>query len=252
MSNKTAYIISLKYAPGLMKEFTLMGNKMSENGFDVRFLLSDEYSRLGCCDERAQSITVGTNFTSIIGETAKHIMGSHLKKIFMEKQPDFVCFYNPHPLNVYISLFLKKKYPRTKKALYLHDPYKPDKKPYGFLKAGYITLVELVQDLTVKNMEYVISPSEYSKYLFWTRHSNFKGGNYIAPLIVPDCMNLHGIRRRYFSIVGGAHLATGHDTFISLVNYSAEKELGYGFALISSSNIEGFLKNYHIFCRNLL
>ena len=49
--------------------------------------------------------------------------------------------------------------------------------------------------------------------------------------------------RKYFSIVGGAHKATGHDAFIELVNYAGEKGLDFEFALISSSNVSPFIKS---------
>ena len=40
---KVAYIVSIKYAPGLHKEFVLMGRKLKEQGIEVRYLLSKSY-----------------------------------------------------------------------------------------------------------------------------------------------------------------------------------------------------------------
>ncbi|RLG69067.1 MAG: hypothetical protein DRO11_08275 [Methanobacteriota archaeon] len=153
-----------------------------------------------------------------------------------------MLFYNPHPLNPKIAKAIKKEFPRAILSLYLHDPYKPTKSPYGFKKGLYIRLVEHVQALTVKYMDVVISPSEYSATLFKKRFPNFKDKHYIAPLLIPDQKVNPDKKRRYFSIIGGAHSATGHDTFVELVNYSAEKNLDYRFCLISSSKIDEFLK----------
>jgi hypothetical protein len=55
--------------------------------------------------------------------------------------------------------------------------------------------------------------------------------------LVPDQSNQPEKSRELFSIVGGYHNGTGHDTFIDLVNYAASQKLNYKFALISSSNI---------------
>ena len=40
---KVAYIVSIKYAIGLHKEFILMGRKLKEQGIEVRYLLSRHY-----------------------------------------------------------------------------------------------------------------------------------------------------------------------------------------------------------------
>jgi len=134
---------------------------------------------------------------------------------------------------------LKKEFPKVINSLYLHDPYKPDKTHYGLAKAAYISLVELIQKKTLHYMDYVISPSEYSSQILKDHYPEFKGKNYIAPLLVPDQDKDLPVERMYFSIVGGVHQATGHDTFIELVNYVAEKAIDFKFGLISSSDISG-------------
>lgn len=92
-------------------------------------------------------------------------------------------------------------------------------------------------------MDHLISPSEYSYQLFKKRYPKFKGENHIAPLLVPDKKNPGNKKRRFFSIVGRAHPGTGHDLFIELVNYTAERSLNYEFVLISSSDISKYLEN---------
>jgi glycosyltransferase involved in cell wall biosynthesis len=239
---QTAYIISLKFAPGLKKEFEVLGENIRKRGIDVKYFLSERYKKLGENCEGVEYITKDDSLKGMIFETVKFVSNNEIVKIFQGQFPLFICFYNPHPLNPFIARKVKNNFSEAMLALYLHDPYKPDKTPYGVLKATYIAFVEFIQGLTVKCMDYVISPSEYSSHLFKRKYPNFRGGNYIAPLSVPDQKISENKVRKYFSIVGGAHQATGHDTFVDLVNYVAEKGLNYEFALISSSNISSYLR----------
>ncbi|MDI6701329.1 MAG: glycosyltransferase [bacterium] len=242
MVQKSAYIISLKFAPGLKKEFMVLGENIRKKGINVKYLLSDRYARLeGKCDG-IEYITTADDVKGMMLDTIKLINGRKFKQIFSQYPPLFLCFYNPHPLNPFIARLIKKKYPEVKLALYLHDPYKPDKMLYGIAKAAYINLVEFIQGLTIKYMNYVISPSKYSSQLFKKRYPTFNGENHIAPLLVPDKRVSENKKRKFFSIVGGAHPATGHDTFVELVNYVTSKRLDYEFALISSSNISKYLE----------
>lgn len=242
MQEKTAYIISLKFAPGLKKEFMVLGEHMRKKGLNLKYLISQSYSNIEGNVEGLIHLQVRDG---IIGLILDYFDLSLLKKIFNifnYNKPSFVLFYNPHPLNPRIAKLIKKRFPYAILSLYLHDPYKPDKSSYGLAKGIYISLAEFIQALTVKYMDYVISPSEYSSQLFHQRYPKFKGQNFIAPLLVPDKRTKENKERKFFSIVGAAHPATGHDTFIELVNYVSNKDLNYEFALISSSNIKKFTK----------
>jgi len=241
MPHKAAYIISLKFSPGLKKEFEVLGENIRKNGVEVKYLVSKNYSRLGEVLRNVEYIETKDSISGLIFDTFKYLNCKKIMPIFCENPPVFVCFYNPHTINPNLAHLIKKNFGFAILSLYLHDPYKPDKSPYGLAKGIYISLAEFIQGLTVKYMDYVISPSEYSAMLFRTKHLNFKGQNYIAPLLVPDQRVMGSKARKYFSIVGGAHLATGHDSFIELVNYVAEKNINCEFALISSNNLSAFL-----------
>jgi len=242
MFSKTAYIISLKFAPGLKKEFMVFGENIRERGINVKYLLSAEYAKLEDKCDSIEYITTADDVKGIILETFELICGRKFIQIFFVNPPIFLCFYNPHPLNPFIARLIKRKFPEAIIALYLHDPYKPDKKPYGRAKAVYITLVELIQALTVRYMNHIISPSEYSFQLFKSRYSRFKGKTHIVPLLIPDQREYSNKKRKFYSITGRIHLATGLDVFIELVNYAAAEGLDYEFAIISSSNISVYLK----------
>lgn len=240
--SQTAYIISVKYAAGSNKEFVLFGDKLQQKGFKIRYILSKLYKNLEWHRVGSDYVTVSDGIKSVTSDTLKYFDGKSFLKIFSSDAPKFLLFYNAHPLNPLLARLVKKKFPDAINALYLHDPFKPDKSPYGLAKGIYVSLAEFIQGLTVKYMDYVISPSEYSSFLFKKKYPNFKGQNFIAPLLIPDQRILKDNQRKYFSIVGGAHQATGHDTFIELVNYAGERGLDFEFALISSSNISRFTK----------
>jgi glycosyltransferase involved in cell wall biosynthesis len=242
-TGKPSYIISLKFAPGLKKEFETLGKYISKIGPSVIYLLSKKYSAFENTHDENFYITKADNISGMILETLKYGWDKNILPFFQKNPPGFLCFYNPHPVNPLIARVVKKHFPEAILSLYLHDPYKPDKKPYGLVKSTYITMVEFIQRLTVRYMDYVISPSEYSSLLFKKKYPKYKGQNFIAPLLVPDQKISTSNNRKFFSIVGGAHKATGHDTFIELVNYAGEKGLSFEFALISSSNVSMFTKN---------
>jgi glycosyltransferase involved in cell wall biosynthesis len=240
---KFAYIISLKCAPGLKKEFELLGENIRSKGFHIKYLLSAGYKTLGEKKSGTEYITANNDLSGMLADTGKLLMFRRFYQIFSGTNPGFLFFYNPHLINPFVARMVKKKFPDAIIALYLHDPYKPDKAPYGVLKGILISLVEFIQGLTVRYMDYVISPSEYSSFLFKKKYPSYKGTNFIAPLLVPDQKNIQPAGRKYFSIVGHAQQATGHDTFINLVNYAGEKGLDFDFVLISSSDISLLTKS---------
>jgi len=241
--NKIVYIVSVKYAAGSKKEFILFGDNLRKKGLNVRYLLAKPYKKLEANREETDYITVSDGLKTVMLDTLKLINGRKFIQIFSAFPPAFVCFYNAHPLNPVIARLLKKRFPKAIVCLYLHDPYKPDKKSYGIGKAAYITLVELIQKLTVRYMDHVVSPSLYSSQIFRKYYPKFKGAAHIGPLLVPDQKISEDKKRRFFSIVGVAHNATGHDTFVQLVNYVAERGLGYEFAIISARDISSHLAN---------
>ena len=237
-----AYIISVKYAPGSNKEFVIFGDNLQRKGFDVRYILAHPYKDLEWVREGSEFITVSNGIRNIFIDFLRYLNGKKIIEIFSNYPPVFICFYNAHPLNPVIAQLVRRKFPEAVISVYLHDPYKPDKSPYGWKKSLYISIAEIVQDWTVKYVDHVISPSEYSQKLFRLRHPSFSGETHLAPLLIPDTFRNSSQTRKYFSMVGRAHKATGHDTFIELVNYAAEKDLNFKFCLISSSNISGFLE----------
>ncbi|MFZ2197719.1 MAG: glycosyltransferase [Thermodesulfovibrionales bacterium] len=219
-----------------------LGDNFRKASFDVNYLITGQYAKLGGDSSEMHYLPMGLGVKGLIVDTFNFLFKNEFRTNLLPLSPDLVFFYNPHPLNPMIARLLRKKFPSATFVLYLHDPYKPEKRPYGTVKAGYITIVEFIQKLTVKYMDIVISPSAYSSSLFKEYYRGFNGRNQIAPLLVPDQRCREKKCRKYFSMVGTAHQATGHDIFVGLVNYVAAEDLAYEFVLVSSSNISVYLE----------
>jgi len=254
MKNVIIYIISLKYAPGLKKEFSLIGENLRNKGYCVKYLLAEEYKNMEYECGDTEYFNKSTSKLRILNDTANFIFKGRyiLKKYFIAQSQIYLLFYNPHPINPILSKSIKILHPNTVAILYLHDPYKPDKRPYGYYKRFYISLVEYIQGLTVKYIDYVVSPSEYSHELFEMKYPQYNKNSCIAPLLIPNSIKSDNINRRYFSIIGTAHHATGHDTFVDLVNYSISKGMDYEFAIISASNLNKYLKRLNDNARSIV
>lgn len=242
MTQNLAYVISIKYAPGSMKEFVLIGEKLRSKGINIKYLLSEEYGLLNNKPDHALLVTKSQNIMDILLETARLLITNDLNKLFSDQQIAFILFYNNHILNIFIARNLKRQFKNVKTLHYYHDPYKPDKRSYGLFKGLYISFVEFIVRLTLKYIDHVILGSEFSYELFKSHYRQYRGQIHIAPLLVPDQGYEKNHNRELFSMVGAYNNATGHDDFIDLVNYVAEKKLNYKFALISSSNISELLK----------
>ena len=241
-----AYIISLKYAPGLKKEFILLGENLRQRGADVSYLVAQPYRYLSDID--ADGMIYLTNSTkpwALMLETVNYLSRwSDFAEIFRSSCPDFVCCYNFHPLNIFILRYLKRAFPRCVTALYIHEPYKPDKTPYGLTKGAYIHIFELLQSVSLSYADHAILPSDLACKLFPSRCPGYSGSIHYAPILVSDKRNLRSPKeRQFFTYTGGVHKATGFDIFIDLVNHSVSLNADFEFLTITSSKISGYLHN---------
>lgn len=241
-----AYIVSLKYAPGLKKLFILLGENLRLRGVDVSYLVAQPYRHLS--DINADGMIHLTNSASLrasVSETMKHLFGwSDFTEIFCSSPPDFVCCYNFHPLNVFILRYLKRTFPKCITALFIHEPYKPDKRPYGPARGIYIYVFELLQSVSLRYVDHVILPSDLAYELFVSRYPHYSGSLHYAPLLISDRQVTKSHKeRRFFTYVGNVHKATGFDTFIELVNHCASLKADFDFLAITSSKISGYLRN---------
>lgn len=243
---KCSIIVSLKYAPGLFKEFTLLGSNISKNGCRVIYILSKHYQRQSeqIDLENVFYISSSLNTQEIIQDVFGYLVkiGVSVNKIFRENIPDFICVYNPHPLNF---LILKESYKVNQnsiRSIYLHEPYKPGKHLYGALGSIYFQIVDFCQSLSIDYCNTVILPSPHALELFNFRFPNFNGSLHLAPILIPDTPVLSQ-ERKYFTIGGGMNKGKGLDTFCQLIEYVAELGLEYHFKICTSSNIDFYINS---------
>jgi glycosyltransferase involved in cell wall biosynthesis len=241
MSTHDVCIVSAKFAPGLMKEFGLLGDNLERRGARVRYLLAEPYGTLGWDRPDTHYITTSSSPGGMVLDTMRGLAGGRIGRLFAGSPAAVLYFYNTHPVNPLLARRVRRKSSDTLVVVHLHDPYKPDKTPYGRKGALKVKTVELVQRLTAMQADHIVFPSEYSLRLFGSRYAGFSGTTHVAPLLVPDQSDGVVRPRMHFSMVGRMHRATGHDTFLDLVNYAAERGLAHRFALICAGDLSKYL-----------
>ena len=252
MLPNAAYVVSAKFAPGLMKEFGLLGDSLARRGVHVRYLLAGRYESMGWDRPDTHYVAAPSGRGNIVLDTIRWMSGKKVDQLFAESPPVVLYFYNTHPLNPLLAGMVKRRFSRASVIVHLHDPFKPDKAPYGRKGAWRIRIVEFVQKLTAMQADHAVFPSEYSLALFRTHYKRFSGGTHVAPLLIPDRSDDPVRPRIWFSMVGRMQRATGHETFRDLVNHVAEKSLGYKFALVCCDDLSRYLSKVTAPGRRLL
>ncbi len=235
-------VVSLKYAPGLKKEFELIGRNLRSRGNDVGYIISANYRKLGELQDKAICLTEAENPHSIINESIGALIHNRVDKIFNLYKPRLLFFYNVHPLNPYLIRRAKENNPNTIVILYIHDPFKEDKRYYGLKRGLKISIAESIQKYSVRNADHIVFPSPFSLETFNRRYKPGKSQLHLARLLIPDDRCETEQKRSKHVIVGNVNKATGHDTFIQLVNYVAEHDLGFEFGLLSSGDIKPYIE----------
>jgi glycosyltransferase involved in cell wall biosynthesis len=236
MAGPCVYIASLKFSPGLKKEFMLLGDLLAGRGARVRYLLSGAYERIeGGGDHRFVSSSATT--PQVLLDALGGACLRRVRAAFGQSPPDLVLLYNPHPLNSAVAAMARQANTRAIRVLYLHDPYKADKRPYGLLRGGYFAAMEWMQGRSLAQMDHLILPSANAMATFAPPLGGYPGQVHEAALLVPDRF-IDPPRPEVFSIVGHAHPATGHDTFVDFVNAAAgAPDTRLRFVMLSSSRL---------------
>lgn len=246
---KNILIVSAKYAPGLFKEFVFFGEKLEKLGCNISYILAQKYQdRFNERPDRKSQLSnyhylfSSANGKEIIKDTIDYqfSLGREIDTIFADRSPDFVFVYNPHPLNYLILKQARAANPRCETAIYLHEPYKPDKYLYGVSGYIYFKIVDICQQISLKYANNIILPSAYAVELFKQRFPNFSGKTYLVPILVPD-KKITQQERKFYTIAGLMNEGKGLDKFCELIEYIAAKKLDYQFRILTSSNIQPYL-----------
>lgn len=237
------YIVSIKYSPGLFKEFTTMGRKMEERGFSVRYLISKEYKWMvegGKYD--IVYVSSSKNIREMLIECVCYFFGMRrkLKNAFKNYSPDYVCVYNPHPLNASLLKVAKRIKSDGIRAVYLHEPGKPKTASYGFKGNLFFRIVDYCQKKAVLMTTDIILPSPFAIERFKEYFPDYSQRTHYAPILLSDNRVEYNQKRKYFTMIGRFNFSKRLDKFIELINYSAGKQ-NYEFQIVTASNIDSYI-----------
>lgn len=243
-NNMTCYIVSLKYAPGMWKEFTLLGENLKKQGFEVKYLLSKCYKYLKDDHSDLLFVSVSKNVKEMLVDVLKYPLGIGrlCAKAFRESRPAFVCCYNPHPLNFTVLKLAKRFAPESIRLAHLHEPARPGKSAYGWKGRMFFEIVDYAQKLALANSTDVVLHSPFAFELFEQKYDNYHGQKHYSPLMIPDRPGQTKSKRRYFSMVGRFNFAKKPDLFIETINLAAQKGEDIEFQIVTASCIDKYLE----------
>jgi glycosyltransferase involved in cell wall biosynthesis len=244
MMKRYFFIVCLKYAPGMWQHMNSFASSLLARGYPVRFIISPGYRWMTKNYEESTYV----NISHHKGDSKLRNVLSYLwlrrgyfNKIFRQYPPSGILLSSWHPLNFLLAQLVKSLYPDTPIMVWLHEPYKDEKKIYG-AKAIIIYLVELFQTLSLRYTDVVIVHSQRGFRLFKKKYPRFKGRTHMVPLQFQDDGFDPNVKRRYVSFLGRADLAKGIEAFFSVVEDATQRSLDLEFQIVTASNIKGYLE----------
>ena len=251
MIRKNFYLFSLKYAPGLYKEFSLLNKLFNKYGFRAVNLISNGYYKQSESDDTSFLILNGIGnkgmlidlllFPLILYRVYKNIKKGSEKNIFL--------FYNPHPINFFVQSLLIF-IPNSEVVTVLHEPYKTvkDRMAYGLKGFVFFSIVNFFQYLSLLLSDKVVVMSPYGRNVFLKYFYKYKDKLIDANLLMENNqMDITPLeKRKYFSYVGTVNKGKGIDDFIKVVNYVLKTGIkDVKFLIITPSNIKKYLLMLH-------
>ncbi|MCX5751418.1 MAG: hypothetical protein NT099_07105 [Candidatus Saganbacteria bacterium] len=238
-SPKNIVIVCLKYAPGLFKEFCLIGDEVQRKSVVVNYIISEKYKDIaGSMGIKANYLTSSSNLLETMFELflfPLRKMGL-IDKFFRDNCPHVMYLYNAHPVNILFIKQAKKICPKIKIVYHLHEPYAPDKSFFRFWQKMVIIFQEALQKKTVAMSDHVVVPSPNAQKLFCDHYLDFIGSLHLAPLLIPD-KQVRTRSRDYFLMLGHLYPDGRLDSFIEIVNYLAAKQIDIKVKFVTSSRI---------------
>jgi glycosyltransferase involved in cell wall biosynthesis len=240
-SDKHALIVSLKYAPGLTKEFCLIGSNLRRHGYRVRYLLSAKYAwqieNGHISDVVFLSRSLVCQILSSFITPRKQCLIGICDDAWATAASSVICFYNFHPLNVALARWSGEVHSGSIRSIYLHEPKKIDKQMFSLRTRLIFGAVELLQALCMRWTNHVIVPSPNALNVFQNYYASYHGEVHLAPILLPDDADIQDAPRQHVTMVGRAFRDGRMQSFWKLVEFSAENQGDIRFRIVTSSNI---------------
>ena len=176
---RSFYIVCLKYAPGMWQHITSFAGNLSRRGYPVRLLLAPGYHWMNKEYQENTSYTFSPDSRPTFWRKVLSYLWlpwSQLRRLFLHDPPAGLLLVSWHPVNFLLLRLAKSLYPEVSTLVWLHEPFKDDKKIYG-AKAVIIYLVELCQTLSLRYLDVVILHSRRALRLFQQRYPKFQGND---------------------------------------------------------------------------
>jgi len=228
MSN--VWILSFKYAPGLMKEILCLEHCFKNESFNVKLVLNPGYQVLGLSSPELDADR--TTYLDSLDD------GYGLVKKLISTQPKILFFYNSHPFNFLFMLLALVFCRNSRRVLVLHEPNKKNVfKNFGFhgLVVSLITLFNKLQSWVCSDLV-VLSP--YGAELLqesvgYNRFCRVHQGRILLPPIVLEDNN----EAAHVSFIGNINSTKGVDWFLDLVEHASSVGSELKFAIVSGSKL---------------
>lgn len=242
---KRALIISIKFAPGLPKEFFTIGEKLKENGYEIDYMLTSQYKSwinkkhnvyyLNLFEKNILS-DYFFGWKSIRNEIINNILSS-------KKNYEYITVYNPHPLNSKIMSLFKTYYPKSIRSVVLHEPYVKfkNKIKYGFKGFFKCFALDLFSFLLIIQCTDLIFPSTNSYNLYHLRVSSWfsKKKEHVIPLMLN--MNKQEVNNKYIipyiSFVGTVNNARGIKDFEKIIRIINKYDINLKIRILTRNKI---------------
>lgn len=234
------WVCSLQYSPIYKSHCCALGKQAELDGYNVRYLFSHAYAWMLPQDIQEKSIFIGnsTNITSSIKDGLNYGIRLKLKRLLKNDPPDFIYFYNFHPLLNFFIASLAKKHGYTL-IQHVQEPYVEDKTAYKGFKRFWLLGFEYLQGKLLDKSDIAIVSSQKSLDLFKKRYTNFHGKLLVIPLMYEDPIESASIdlTRQFITFIGPPVPAKGSEILLKIVQYCQEKNLEYQFLLITREKI---------------
>jgi glycosyltransferase involved in cell wall biosynthesis len=237
-------IISLKFAPGLYKEFRLIGDKFGEKNFSVSYILSEGYREMISSKTiDVEFISNSRNLKEVFFDSLRFLLkGSRaLIKKLKHENPQVIYFYNIHPLNILFAILGRAFLSKITIIFHLHEPFQPDKSYFTKRQRVIVYIQEYLQKKMVFLSDCVVTPSSFAEELFRKYYPTYNRAVHTVPLCIPDSPGKP--LTRSYAVMPGHMFPDGRvDDFCALLENAAQNGCSFRFKVVTSSDITNFLR----------